>query len=47
MQKPLGKGYCWIIASVIDHTINISKFNSLAGNSYTKLPNKLNHPRKL
>ena len=47
MQKPLGKGSCWIIASVIDHTINISNFKSLAGSSYTKLPNKFNHPRKV
>ena len=43
--KSLGKGSCWIINSVIDHTINISKYNPLLGSSYIKLPNKLDHPR--
>ena len=28
----------WIIDSVIDHNINISKYNPLAGSSYIKLP---------
>ena len=36
----------WIIDSVIDHTISISKYNPLAGSSYIKLPNELNRPRK-
>ena len=44
--KCLGKGWCWVIYSVIDHTINISKYNPLVGSSYIKLPNKLDHPRK-
>ena len=44
--KSLGKGSCWIINSVIDHTVNISKYNPLLGSSYIKLPNKLDHPRK-
>ena len=32
-MKPLGKGSGWIIYSVIDHTINISKYNPLPGGS--------------
>ena len=46
IQKYLGKGSRWIIDSVIDHTISISKYNSLAGSSYIKLPKELDHPRK-
>ena len=34
IQKSLGKGSGWIIDSVIDHTISISKYNSLTGSSY-------------
>ena len=30
----LGKGKGWIIHSVLDHTINTSKYNLLAGSSY-------------
>ena len=36
----------WIIDSVIDHNINISKYNPLAGSSYIKLPKEFDHPRK-
>ena len=46
IQKYLGKGLGWIIDSVIDHTIIISKYNPLAGSSFIKLPTDLNHPRK-
>ena len=46
IQKCLGKGSGWIIHSVIDHTISISKYNPLAGSSYIKLPQELGHPRK-
>ena len=46
IQKSLGVGSDWIIDSVIDHTISISKYNSLAGSSYIKLPKELDHPRK-
>ena len=46
IQKPLGKGSGWIIDSVIDHTINISKYNPVAENSYIKLLKELNHPRE-
>ena len=45
IQKSLGKGSNWIIDSVIDHTVSISKYNRLAGSSYIKLPKELDHPR--
>ena len=45
IKKSLGKGSGWIIDSVIDHTISISKYNPLAGSSYIKLPKELHHPR--
>ena len=44
MQTSLGKGSDWITDSVIDHTVSISKYNSLAGSSYIKLPEELDHP---
>ena len=34
IQKYLGKGSDWIIDSVVRHTINILKYNPLAGSSY-------------
>ena len=46
IQSSLGKGAGWIIVSVIEHTISISKYNSLAGRSYIKLPKELDHSRK-
>ena len=46
MQKILGKASDWIIDSVIDHTISIAKYYPLAGSSYIKSPNELDHPRK-
>ena len=46
MGKSLGKGSGWIKDSVIDHNINISKYNPLDGSSYIKLPNELSHPKK-
>ena len=39
------KGSDWIIDSVMDHTISISKYNSLVGSSYIKLPKELDHPK--
>ena len=36
LQKSLAKCSSWIIDSIIDHTINILKYNSLAGSSYVK-----------
>ena len=46
IQKSLGKGSYWITDSVINHNINISKYNTLAGSRYIKLPKELDHPRK-
>ena len=36
----------WIIDSVIDHTISISKYNYLVGSNYMKLPKELDHREK-
>ena len=47
IQKYLGKGSGWIIDSVIDHIINISKYNLLAADSYIKLSKELNHPKRV
>ena len=46
IHKSLGKGLSWIIDSVIDHNIKISKCNPLAGSSCIKLPKELDHPIK-
>ena len=46
IQKSLGKGSCWIIDSVIEHNISVSKCNPLAGSSYIKLSEELDHRRK-
>ena len=46
IQKSLGKSAGWIIDSVIDHTVNISKYNALAASSSIKLPKELHHLRK-
>ena len=46
IQRSLGKGLSWIIDSVIDHIISISKYNPLARRSCIKLPKELDHPRK-
>ena len=46
IQKLLWKSSDWIIDSVIEHNISISKYNPLAGTSYIKLPKSLDHPRK-
>ena len=42
----MGKRSGWIIDSVIELNINISKYNPLAGSSYIRLQKKLDHPRK-
>ena len=42
----LGKGSDWIIDSVIEYNIGISKYNSLAGSCYVRLPKELDHPKK-
>ena len=46
IQKYLGNSSGWIVDSVIDNVINISKYKPLAGSSYINLPKELNHPRK-
>ena len=46
IQKSLGKGSGWIIDSVTDNTIGVSKYNLIAGSSCIKFPKELNHPRK-
>ena len=46
LQKSLWKGSGWIIDSVIDHTISISKYNPLVESSYVKLPKEFDHPIK-
>ena len=46
IQKSLGKSSGWIIDSVIDHTISISKYNPLGESSYIRLRKQLDHPRK-
>ena len=44
--KSLEKVLGWIIDSVIDHTINISKCKPLNVGNYIRLPKGLDHPRK-
>ena len=46
IQKYFGKGSGWVIDSIIDHTISISKYDSLAGSSYIKLPKELHIQKK-
>ena len=46
LQNVLGKVSNAVIDSVIDHGINISKYNPLAGGSYVKLSKELDHPKK-
>ena len=43
IRKYIGKGLGLIIDSGVDHTIDISKFNPLAGSSYIKLTKELDH----
>ena len=46
IQKCLGKGSGWIIDWAVSHTINISKYNPLAGSSYIKLLKESDHAKK-
>ena len=46
MQKNLGQDSGWIIDSVLEHTINFSKYNSFAGISYIKFPKKKRQSKK-
>ena len=45
IQVSLGQGSGWIIVSV-KYNVNISMYNTLAGSSYVKFPEELDHPRK-
>ena len=45
-QNYLQKDLSWIIDSVIDHTINISKYNPFTESSDINLPKELDHSRK-
>ena len=48
IQKFWQKGSDWIIDSVLDHNISISKYNPLAGGSYIKLQKEPDpNPRKI
>ena len=38
IPKSLGKDSGWIVDSLIDHNISVSKYNPLAGSSYIRLP---------
>ena len=40
------KGSGSSINSVMDHNINITKYNPLAGSSYINLAKELDHPKK-
>ena len=46
IQKLLGKISGWVVDSVVDHTINISKYKRLRGSSFVKLPKELDYPKK-
>ena len=46
LQKFSGNSLGWIIDSVINHTVSISKYNPLAGSSYIKLTKEIEHPGK-
>ena len=41
LQNSSGKGSNWITDSVINHNINTSNYNPLAGSSYIKSPKEL------
>ena len=46
MQENLGQDSGWIISSVLEHTINFSKYNPLAGINYIEFPKEKEHPKK-
>ena len=43
IRTSLAKGLSWIIDSNVNHTINISKYNPVAGSSFIRLPKELDH----
>ena len=46
IQKLLGKISGWVVDSVVDHTINISKYKRLRSSSFVKLSKELDYPKK-
>ena len=46
IQNSLGRDSGWVIDSLSDHPLSVSKYNPLAGSSYIKLPKELEDPRK-
>ena len=47
IQKSFRKSSGRVVDSVVDDTINISKYNALSGSSYIKFPTELDHPKKV
>ena len=47
IKTSLAKGSSWIIDSNVNHTINISKYNPVAGSSFIRLPKELDHRKKV
>ena len=45
VSKSWGRGSGWLIHSVIDPNINISKYSPFGGSSYIKLPKELDHQK--
>ena len=45
VSKSWGRGSGWLIHSVIDPNINISKYGPFGGSSYIKLPKELDHQK--
>ena len=46
IQKSLGKAADWIIDSVLNHNISISKYKHLSGSSYIQLTKALAYPER-
>ena len=46
IQNSLSRGSGWVVVSVKEHSINIWKYDPVAGSSYINLDKELDHPRK-
>ena len=46
IQNLQEKGSCWIIDQVIDHNINVSKYNLVAGSSYNQITESMSPSKK-
>ena len=42
----MNEGPGWIIESINDEYVNISRYSPLIGSSFVELPNELKNPRK-